>query len=393
MGKEFDIALSFAGENRNYVDDVAEKLKADGVSVFYDVFYEVDLWGKDLYQYFNDLYKNRAIYSVIFISKYYHDKLWAKHELKSAQSRAFSENYEYLLPVRFDDTKIPGINDTTGYIDISKMDPGSLVKKIEAKLLSNDYFDKSKIKDSTFTSQSLTNGWDDTTTYFHFELKNAFPDIIGNTIINNKDEIHHRLSVLLRNPSAIGEYNKAHDPIWWFRGSSASFITRYKVVDKDICLLNENELDIEEIYVYNSGAYWQDYIYVKVKAQQQCGLNNYTPDEVEQRKQKFGYSYEAFGLYKNQVIKPIEVENGGYVRNGLVHPIEKNDAEIRYRYLTPYSFFISAKANPLNTHNIDFQRYIETFCNNNVDGKVSIDEFNSIFRRIGRIDQKYDYQK
>jgi len=33
---EFDIALSFAGEDRNYVDQVAHILKSKGISVFYD---------------------------------------------------------------------------------------------------------------------------------------------------------------------------------------------------------------------------------------------------------------------------------------------------------------------------------------------------------------------
>ncbi|TMP76812.1 molecular chaperone Tir, partial [Pseudoalteromonas phenolica] len=36
--KEFEIALSFAGEDREYVDQVANLLKDSGVKVFYDLF-------------------------------------------------------------------------------------------------------------------------------------------------------------------------------------------------------------------------------------------------------------------------------------------------------------------------------------------------------------------
>jgi hypothetical protein len=48
---EFDIALSFAGEDRAYVDQVASILRDEGVSIFYDKFEEVNLWGKNLYDY------------------------------------------------------------------------------------------------------------------------------------------------------------------------------------------------------------------------------------------------------------------------------------------------------------------------------------------------------
>ena len=38
--REFDIALSFAGEDRKYVDQVANLLRNSGVKVFYDLFEE-----------------------------------------------------------------------------------------------------------------------------------------------------------------------------------------------------------------------------------------------------------------------------------------------------------------------------------------------------------------
>jgi len=45
---EFEIALSFAGENRTYVDQVANLLRDSGVKVFYDLFEEASPWGKNL---------------------------------------------------------------------------------------------------------------------------------------------------------------------------------------------------------------------------------------------------------------------------------------------------------------------------------------------------------
>lgn len=120
--KIFDICLSFAGEDRDYVDQVANILSARGVKVFYDMFYEVDLWGKDLYTHLSDIYHNKANYCVVFISKHY-KKPWTELERKSAQARALFNDEEYILPAKFDDTEIPGILPTTGCIDLRSHTP------------------------------------------------------------------------------------------------------------------------------------------------------------------------------------------------------------------------------------------------------------------------------
>src|SRR4029077_16204697 len=98
------------GEQRKDVENVADCLRHAGVRVFYDEYEKATLWGKDLYQHLSDVYKNRASYCIVFASADYASKAWTSHELKSAQARAFEEKgREYILPVRFDSTEIPGI--------------------------------------------------------------------------------------------------------------------------------------------------------------------------------------------------------------------------------------------------------------------------------------------
>ncbi|WP_454045328.1 TIR domain-containing protein [Chryseobacterium sp. Marseille-Q8038] len=65
---EYDVVLSFAGEDRKYVEQVAKHLKNKGVKVFYDSYETVNLWGKDLYQHLDNIYQRKAKYAVIFIS-------------------------------------------------------------------------------------------------------------------------------------------------------------------------------------------------------------------------------------------------------------------------------------------------------------------------------------
>ena len=132
--ESFQVGFSFASEDRPYVKKVAENLRQKGTSVFFDEFHQIDMWGKDLYQHLNEVYKSRCEYCVVFISKYYAKKLWTKHEFKSAQAKAFKENREYILPVRFDDTELPGLNETVGYLDASTLTPDELAALILKKL-------------------------------------------------------------------------------------------------------------------------------------------------------------------------------------------------------------------------------------------------------------------
>ena len=118
--KKYDVALSFSGEDRGYVEPLADLLKKGGYSVFYDKYEQAELWGKDLYVHLSSVYKDQARYCVIFLSEHYARKLWTNHEIKNAQARAFQESQEYILPVRLDDTEIPGILPTVGYLDLRK---------------------------------------------------------------------------------------------------------------------------------------------------------------------------------------------------------------------------------------------------------------------------------
>ncbi len=81
-----DIALSFTGENRPYMEQVAAALKGRDVRVFYDDYERAILWGKDLYAHLSDVYRTRARYTAIFISKHYAAKVWTNHERRSAQA-------------------------------------------------------------------------------------------------------------------------------------------------------------------------------------------------------------------------------------------------------------------------------------------------------------------
>ncbi len=104
------------------------------IHVFYAEYFTVELWGQDLYAYLDTVYRERSRFTVVFISKSYVTKPWPSHERQSAQARALSELGPYLLPVRFDDSILPGLRPTVAYIDASQFTPEQLARLIIDKL-------------------------------------------------------------------------------------------------------------------------------------------------------------------------------------------------------------------------------------------------------------------
>lgn len=136
----FDVALSFAGTEREYAKQLAEALRAAGFAVFYDDFYPEYLWGKNLTGFLDEVYRKKARYCVVFISKEYKERKWTSLEMRSAQARAFEEKgNDYILPIRVDDTDLDGLPPTVAYISADRgMDKiaALLVKKLESGVAS-----------------------------------------------------------------------------------------------------------------------------------------------------------------------------------------------------------------------------------------------------------------
>lgn len=131
--RQYEVALSFAGPQRSYVEQAAAALQAKGVSVFYDEFERVPLWGKDATEILHQIYST-ASYVVMFISEDYVERAWPRHERRSALSRAIQEKSEYVLPVRFDDTPVPGLPASLIYERADEQTPEELAARILEKL-------------------------------------------------------------------------------------------------------------------------------------------------------------------------------------------------------------------------------------------------------------------
>lgn len=128
------MALTYASEQDAYVKGVYLELTQRGVKVFYAPFEEAKLWGEDLVPYLDRIYREQAKLCVMFISKEYVSKAWPSHERRSALAKQLIAKSVYILPVRFDDTPVPGLPVTLAYVWAKNHDSVSLAGMIESKL-------------------------------------------------------------------------------------------------------------------------------------------------------------------------------------------------------------------------------------------------------------------
>jgi len=131
---EFDVAMSFAGDDRGFVEAVVTQLQRSGVRVFYDDDQTTAMWGADLIEYLDQIYRLRSRYVVIFISRHYAAKMWPRHERRSALARGLELSEPYVLPIRLDDTPLDGLRPTVGYLDARQVGPAGIVAAILGKL-------------------------------------------------------------------------------------------------------------------------------------------------------------------------------------------------------------------------------------------------------------------
>jgi hypothetical protein len=117
---KYDIAISFAGEDRKIAKLLAKMLVGANVKVFYDEFFEHELWGKNLRKYFEETYGKNVRFVVPLISKYYPIKDWTDFEFSIMKNEAKKRQTEVILPIKLDETKMIGIHESIAYLDYRK---------------------------------------------------------------------------------------------------------------------------------------------------------------------------------------------------------------------------------------------------------------------------------
>jgi TIR domain-containing protein len=131
---EYDIALSMAGEDREFARPLALALEDANYAVFYDEFETARLWGTELSVSLGDIYGRASRHCMLIVSQFYAAKPWTNHERRFAIQRALTTRTDYILPIRRDDTELPGWPSSIAYIDAFRLPLPEIISTTFAKL-------------------------------------------------------------------------------------------------------------------------------------------------------------------------------------------------------------------------------------------------------------------
>ena len=179
MTYKYDVALSFAGENRDFAEAIATALQAENVKVFYDEFNTADLWGEDLSVKLRDIYFTDSRYCIMILSDYYLEKVWTVWELRNAIEKSIQERGEaYILPVRLNGFSgdVPGLLSTIGYVSAKSTEPGKVADTFLKKIRKKKQDEGQKLNKSDLSKPHIP------------KLKRSFSDLEKNKFLKESFE-------------------------------------------------------------------------------------------------------------------------------------------------------------------------------------------------------------
>jgi hypothetical protein len=119
---KYKLAISYAGEDVEFVGRVAQIISASVTDVFYDKRETVDLIGNDLPELFQKVFSHDSEYVVVFASRHYVAKPWPRLEFKYVLSGVIGDRVK-VIPFCLDATDLPGLPATIGRADLRGKSP------------------------------------------------------------------------------------------------------------------------------------------------------------------------------------------------------------------------------------------------------------------------------
>ena len=129
----YDVALSFAGEDREIAKNLAMSLREESVNVFFDEWATNELWGKNLFQHLTNIYNESSVV-IVLLSKHYLEKQWTQTELRTLRNTAVHTQDYSIFPIKIDDSPYPSVVSTIGYIDLRVTSIKKIVDLVKEKL-------------------------------------------------------------------------------------------------------------------------------------------------------------------------------------------------------------------------------------------------------------------
>lgn len=136
----FKVALSFPGEQRDYIAAVAGEIKnrLGAGSVFYDRDFTAQLARPNLDTLLQKIYLNNSDLVVVFVSADYERKQWCGIEWRAIRNIIKNKSDHALMFMKFDETVISGSFSIDGYVDLRGYTPIEAARLIVERVRLND---------------------------------------------------------------------------------------------------------------------------------------------------------------------------------------------------------------------------------------------------------------
>ena len=136
--KSYLIAVSYASEQRYYVEKFVNYFKRKNISIYYDRYEQKEMVGKLLHEKLQKIYTDETKFRIIFLSKNYTNKPITQAESEYILAdNIYNKNKLYIF--KFDDSNLPGLNRNFVYSSISEFpDPSSYARFIYSVIENNE---------------------------------------------------------------------------------------------------------------------------------------------------------------------------------------------------------------------------------------------------------------
>ena len=128
---KYDIGISYAREQMDYVKKIEEALNKQGITCFIDYKEPERLWGEYLPEELRKIYTQECRAILVILSEEYTKKAYTKFESRIACEREISG--DTFLIIKTGDFSLPWLNSTYGFLKSTQYSTDEIAKFIKKK--------------------------------------------------------------------------------------------------------------------------------------------------------------------------------------------------------------------------------------------------------------------